>query len=176
MFNFQDTHHCQMVQMIKPQLPHSYNRCLERTASHHATFSLTHTHLNMPALTTVTGTWESWYEISYNPGTCSFRYPHRKKAIRVTPNQGGHVIDPWFPIHFHRYVTFNHCCTSSSQCTGAPVCWNHNLYLTAIGTPSTAQVEQFSGNHGTAEHSTCQIADRPGPQQCPQWFQPECFQ
>jgi hypothetical protein len=101
--------------------------------------------------------------------TCSFKYPHRKKAIRVRPHQGGHVIDPWLPIHLHGYVTFNHCCTSSLQCTGAPLCWNHNLYLTATGTPSAAQVEQSPGNHGTAENSTCQTADR-GPQHCPLWF------
>jgi hypothetical protein len=65
---------------------------------------------------------------------CFFGCLHRKRSIRVrSDDQSGCAVGPLCQIHLPGYVVFSYHWTSSPQCTGAILCLNHNLYLTARG-------------------------------------------
>jgi hypothetical protein len=88
---------------------------------------------------------------------CAPSSSHRKKS----GDRRGHAVSAWLPIHLHGHVAFNHCQTSSPQCTEAA----SQLEAHDQG----ASVEQFPENHNIAEQSTCRLAQR-SPRQCPGRF------
>jgi hypothetical protein len=82
-----------------------------------------------------------------------------KKSIGVTSGDwGGHAIGPLCPTHRSGYVAFSHCQTSSP-------CWNHDLYLTAMGSTgiTVSRKSQYRWEVSLSGST------------CPRWFQPECW-
>jgi hypothetical protein len=104
--------------------------------------ALVHSLEHMWASTAVKTPWNpgmrSFIVLSGHTQICSFRCSHSEQSIGViASNQGGHSIDLQSPIYLPGYVAFSHCWLASQQCTGAPLCWNHNFGHTGRGTYSS---------------------------------------